>query len=261
MPKPGPFDSIVRFYRRSGMPVTLIAIAATVMSLVLSWFFYANLGFVSNLAFVSDNWYFRPWTLLTYTVIAMDFLGVLFICIGLFYFTGALERLWGTRKFAAFFVATILACPLALFLGYLIEGTQMVLTSLGFAVACSVVAYAALFPNHQILLWFVLPVAAKWIGWITALGTVFYYGSGGHPLVGFLAAIPLVLAWAFATGRLRLPSIPERRTNAGMRDKDYRGHDYDKRMETEAERRRLKELFERSLKEDPEKDDDGRDVR
>ena len=53
-------------------------------------------------------------------------------------------------------------------------------------------AFATLYPNLQFLLFFIIPVKAKWLAWIDAayfLIAVFQYLFTGHPL---LALIPIV---------------------------------------------------------------------
>ena len=84
----------------------------------------------------------------------------------------SLERSWGSFKFDAYLVLGVLGAWLACFVtGY--SGTGALYYSLFFA-------FAYLFPEVQLLLFFVLPIKVKWIGWFAGamyLFNILFSGS------------------------------------------------------------------------------------
>jgi membrane associated rhomboid family serine protease len=253
--RPDPFKSLQRFIHRTGAPVTLILFAVTILSFLIAWLGSGSAEMraaVGRLAFVPAAAIEAPWTGLTYVLANIDPLTTLFVCVGLFFFAAPLESRWGSQRFLFAFTLFTLAAPLAFWLGFEATGTAVALQSPGLPVACCLVCWATLSPEAQILLYGVLPLKAKWVGWLTAAMVVIGYGYG-MPLLGAFACLPLVLAWAMASGRLTTPGPKPRGRVA--REGDYKGNDLSKRLEAEQERRRLKELFERSFKDDPGDDD------
>lgn len=237
------------------MPLTLVLLGLIIVSFLVMWVAATSphgSQFFYSLMFWPASWSARPWTFITYPFVEGDFLALVFVGIGLYFFTGVLERTWGTKRFAGFFIVIVFACAAMMLLGQVAFSRSFPLAGMGYPVACGVVAYCSIHPNQPIMLWMVIPIAAKWIGWLTALLIVFNYGRG-YPPIGILAGLPVLFSWAYATERLRLPGMPTRPRTKKVED-DYRGFDEDRRMETELERRKLKELFERSFDDDELKD-------
>ncbi|MCL2033242.1 MAG: rhomboid family intramembrane serine protease [Oscillospiraceae bacterium] len=73
----------------------------------------------------------------------------------------SLERTWGSVKFTLFYVIGVIGAIIAAIISGVGTNTYLNL-SLFFA-------FAILFPEHQILLFFVLPVKVKWLGYMYAL--------------------------------------------------------------------------------------------
>ena len=79
----------------------------------------------------------------------------------LYWLGSALERTWGSFKFTVYFLLGIVGA----WLGCLITGSAgntALYYSLFFA-------FAYLYPETQLLLFFVVPVKVKWLGWISAV--------------------------------------------------------------------------------------------
>ena len=102
-----------------------------------------------------------------------------------YYFIGsALEREWGSNKFTVFYFFGVI---LNIILGFFVGTASMYYVNMSMFFA-----FATLYPNLQFLLFFIIPVKAKWLAWIDAayfLIAVFQYLFTGHPL---LALIPIV---------------------------------------------------------------------
>ncbi len=103
----------------------------------------------------------------------------------LYYFIGnALEREWGSNKFTIF---DLFGVVLNILVGFLVGGASMHYINLSMFFA-----FATLYPDLQFLLFFIIPVKAKWLAWFDAAWfalSVLRYLFQGHLL---LALIPVV---------------------------------------------------------------------
>lgn len=94
-------------------------------------------------------------------VFSQVFFGV--IALFMYYNLGqTLERIWGAFRFNVFFLMGVLGQILASVIGYLVFGENLFLTT-GFLNASIFLAFAMYFPDAQFLLFFVLPIKAKWL--------------------------------------------------------------------------------------------------
>lgn len=108
------------------------------------------------------------WRLLTFVFVPTATGGLIFFAISLYfyYFIGtALEQEWGSVKFTVFYSLGIL---FNILVGFLVGTASMdyVNMSLFFA-------FATLYPNLQFLLFFIIPIKAKWLAWFDAAFFVF----------------------------------------------------------------------------------------
>jgi hypothetical protein len=114
------------------------------------------------------------------------------LSIYLFYIIGtAVERNWGAFKFNMYYLIGML--------GTLVGAVIVGLVSPSFAATTATylnlslfLAFATLFPNYQLMIFFVLPVKVKWLGWLqaafllwTILSSLFtgYWAGAIAPLV------------------------------------------------------------------------------
>lgn len=82
----------------------------------------------------------------------------------LYYSIGsALERQWGAFRFNLYYFTGIILNIVAIFLMYFIAGIRMD-TGLTYINRSLFLAFAALYPNIQFLLMFIIPVKVKWLG-------------------------------------------------------------------------------------------------
>ena len=106
----------------------------------------------------------QVWRLITFIFIPTNVSNPLFLIISLYfyYFIGkALESRWGAFRFNVFyFTGIICAIAAAFILG--IYGTPDYLNESLF------LAFATLFPEVTVLIFFILPVKVKWLGWLSA---------------------------------------------------------------------------------------------
>ena len=151
--------------------------------------------------------YFEPililrgeiWRLVTWVFLPLND-NILFTALMLYfyYFIGSsLEREWGTPKFTIYYISGVLLNIIYGFLMLYILKLPFLISS-GFLLAPNFLnlsmffAFAALFPDHRVLLFFFIPIKIKWMALINA--GFFLYSIIGNLMSGRLAAafLPLV---------------------------------------------------------------------
>ena len=98
------------------------------------------------------------WQLVTYIFLHGGFFHILFNMFGLYMFGSELEATWGTREFAKFFficgigagILTVIASPYS----------PVAIIGASGAILGLLVAYGVLFPNRQIYIYGIVPIAA-----------------------------------------------------------------------------------------------------
>ncbi len=124
----------------------------------------------------------QVWRIVTFLFIPSFRSNIFFFAIALYfyYFIGmALEREWGANKFTIFYLFGAL---MNLILGF-VTGTA----SMSYVNLSLFFAFATLYPDLQVLLFFLIPVKVKWLAWFDA---AFFVLS----IVRFLLAGKLLLA-------------------------------------------------------------------
>jgi membrane associated rhomboid family serine protease len=116
---------------------------------------------------------FMPWQVVSYAFLHGSFEHLFFNMLGLWMFGSELERIWGDKRFLQFYTASVLAAAV----------TQLIVTGLMGSVYPTIgasgglfgllLAFAMMFPNRIILLFFVIPMKAKWL--VTLYGLLELY--------------------------------------------------------------------------------------
>lgn len=241
---------------------TIALIVTFVAFFVLAWGgLYDRLEI---LQFVASEFVNRPWSLITYPLYMVGEGTNAFFLVILFYWMysicGAMEeRLGPVKLWIAFFAFTFFAA-LSVFLGYfLISFGQapfnVSLSGPYLGVAALTVAWAAIYPDSVIRLFFLIPIQAKWVAVIIAALVLFGYGNRA-PIIGMFAVAPLGLAWMW--GRRGLPWPLEGKAKETLAKKKQEHFtvfidDVKTREKERDERERLKKLFESSLDDPDEK--------
>jgi membrane associated rhomboid family serine protease len=139
------------------------------------------------------------WRWLTYPLHSP--LSFLWLLLSLYIFTwigGSLERTWGTERFLRVFVVVTLlsACTAWLGAAYLVQSAQpkFFLAGLYIPEATLFVIWAALFPEMEVLMFFVLPLKAKYLALASIVMT--YFGTG--PVIGLFAISLPIAGWFWA---------------------------------------------------------------
>ena len=106
---------------------------------------------------------FWPWQVGTYAFLHGSFNHLFFNMLGLWMFGSELEHVWGQRRFVQFYTASVIAAALTqLVVSALLGSTAPTIGASG-GLFGLLLAFAMLFPNRTILLFFVIPMKAKWL--------------------------------------------------------------------------------------------------
>ena len=138
-----------------------------------------------------------------------------FIAIYFYYWIGStLEQYWGTAKFNIYFFSGILLTLLFGFLVYFIWHIRVPLTAY-YVYLSMFFSFAALFPDMQVLLFFIIPIKMKWLALIDAAFFVLEVIRLPFP-VNLLPLVAVLNFFVFCGGALlrALRSVP-RRPGAG----------------------------------------------
>lgn len=177
-------DKIDRFcykHPRFGIPNLMLAIVAcNVVVYLLDMF---SRGTLSPLLYFSRHYILQGqiWRLITFVMVP-DSQGIFWFALTMYFywFIGTnLEREWGAGKFTIYYGTGVLMTIICgLCTGY---------ASMSYVNLSLFLAFATLFPNLQFLVFFIIPVKAKWLAWL----------DGALLAINFVAALA-TLRWASA---------------------------------------------------------------
>jgi rhomboid-like protein len=106
---------------------------------------------------------FRPYQLFTHMFTHANLPHIFFNMFNLWIFGRMLENIWGPKKFLLFyFICGLGAATAHLAMQYFTGGYSFAVGASG-AVTGVMVAFAFLFPNTELLLYFAIPIKAKWV--------------------------------------------------------------------------------------------------
>jgi membrane associated rhomboid family serine protease len=139
----------------------------------------------------------EPWRFVTYLFIptSMKLIWILFSLYWTWLVGTNLENEWGAFKFNVFYLLGALGTTAAAWLTGIPQGNFWLNTSLFFA-------FATIFPNYEILIFFIIPIRVKWLALLT-LGLLGFYFFQGN--IGVKAAIAVAFGnyLLFFAGHLR----------------------------------------------------------
>ena len=156
-------DQFAYKHPRFGIPrLMLYVVAGTLLVYFFDVFSYTG---VSQYLLFSRELIFQGqvWRLFTFIFVPGVSGGPLLLALTLYftYFIGSsLEREWGSGKFTLFYLSGVV---LNILVGLITGGASMHYVNLSMSFA-----FATLYPDLQFLLFFFLPVKAKWLAWLDA---------------------------------------------------------------------------------------------
>lgn len=187
------FDSLLdRFCRkhpRFGIPNLMnYIVIGTVVVYLLAMF---SNGYIYDLLYFSvpKILHGQIWRLVTFVFIPLNS-NLFFLAISLYFYWmigSTLEREWGSGKFTIFYLMGVLLNAL---LGFLTGYAAMDYVNLSMFFS-----FATLYPNAQFMLFFFIPVKAKWLAWIDAAlfaGSVLLYLIRGQFMMALIPVIAIL---------------------------------------------------------------------
>jgi membrane associated rhomboid family serine protease len=134
---------------------------------------------------VDAVWSGQVWRLVTWAPLELSPLGLVFGCLLLYFVGPDLLRRWGTRRFFVnFFAGAAIVAALTCVIGRYVWTDVARVRHLGLwpMEEAMIIAWAALFRDRQILLFFALPVAGRNLIALTVAITVVMAALGGFPV-------------------------------------------------------------------------------
>lgn len=106
---------------------------------------------------------FWPWQIGTYAFLHGSFEHLFFNMLGLWMFGSELEQVWGQKRYLQFYAASVVAAAITqLIVNYLLHSGAPTIGASG-GLFGLLLAFAMIFPNRIILLFFVIPMRAKYL--------------------------------------------------------------------------------------------------
>lgn len=189
-----------------------VLVIGTVVVYFLDWFGPATgVRFSSYLSFAPyDILHGQVWRLITFVFIPLDD-NPFFLLLSLYFYWwigSSLEREWGSTKFTVFYGMGVLLNIIAGLLVYFplagmitaqtgggVMLSGLITTTITYLNLSMFFAFATLFPDLRILLFFIIPVKVKWLAWLDA--AIFAWGILGSLIqlnwVGVVIPIVAVL--------------------------------------------------------------------
>lgn len=146
----------------------------------------------------------QVWRLLTFALIPNSSgLWTLIFLYFYYYLGNTLERVWGSAKFNVYFFSGVLFTVLYGFVVYFLTGIDLRVNA-HYIYLSMFLAFAANFPEQQVLLMFFIPVKMKWLAWLD--GALILLGVLTDPFpLNLLPLVALLNFLLFCGGDVFLP--------------------------------------------------------
>lgn len=180
-----------RFYIRNLMIILIVGQIIVYLMDMLS-----NGGFSGLLTF-APAWILQGqiWRVVTFVFVPIsDNFILLIISLYFYYFIGkTLEQEWGSVKFTVFFLLGTLLNIIAGFILYALLGpTSGATANMHYVYLSMFFAFATLYPDMRVLLFFIIPIKIKWLAWVDVALFAFTIISSLVQAQFVAAVIPLV---------------------------------------------------------------------
>ncbi len=112
----------------------------------------------------------------------------------------ALENQWGAGRFTIYYIGGVILTVLATVIGYFLGGDALPVAGADYVNLSLFFAFAALYPDMQVLVFFILPIKIKWLAYADAawfLVAILLNFMGGHILGGLLPLFALLNFFVF----------------------------------------------------------------
>jgi membrane associated rhomboid family serine protease len=131
---------------------------------------------------------FGPWQLISYAFLHGSFGHILFNMFAVWMFGLQIERVWGSRRFAQFYLVCVLAAAVTQLAVQQATGSQWPTIGASGAVFGLLLAFGVMFPNTPLMLIFLpVPIKAKWFVLIYAVAELLFGVTGTLPGIAHFA--------------------------------------------------------------------------
>ena len=163
---------------------------------------FSNGNFLSFFSYtLSGLLHGQVWRLVTFVLIpeSTSPFYLLITCYFYYWIGSTLERQWGTAKFNLYYISGALLTVLGVVLASLITGNPyLTAAGTGYVNLSMFFAFAFLFPDTTVLLFFILPAKMKWLAYLD--GALFAFdiikAIGAHNWAGVVLPIVALLNFA-----------------------------------------------------------------
>lgn len=141
------------------------------------------------------------WRLVTWLLIPPSELNIFTIIMLFFYYSlgTSLERTWGDFRYNVYILSGVVFTVIGAFLVYFITGTISIITP--YYINLSIfLAFAASYPDMQVLLYFVIPVKIKWMAYLDGVYLLYAFIQGGASIrMMIIASLLNFIVFFFST--------------------------------------------------------------
>lgn len=108
------------------------------------------------------------WRLITFIFLPISTSPLsLILSLYFYYWIGStLENQWGTAKFTIYYFSGVLLTIIATIIASLMTGLNMAVYSTYYVNMSMFLSFAALYPDAQVLFFFLIPIKIKWLAWL-----------------------------------------------------------------------------------------------
>ena len=182
-------DKLERKFGRCAIPnLTVYLLVAYVIGFGIVWLMPDLVSYITlepALILRGQVWRLITWILVppTTNLVSLAFLVLLYYSLGT-----ALEHTWGSFRYNVYIFSGLIFTVLAefgLYVFFLIRyGVEMQLSMIGMVstnyITMSIfLAFAAIYPDMEVLLYFILPIKMKWMALVYVAMAVYYFITGG----------------------------------------------------------------------------------
>ena len=151
----------------------------------------------------------QVWRLVSWLLIPPDSLSIFTIITLLFYYSvgNTLERTWGTFRYNVYIFTGILMTIVGSFLLYFLYGGNVLMGNAfsTYYISMSIfLAFAATYPNMQVLLYGIIPLKVKWMGYLEGILVLIQLIRGGWAIrVVIICSLLNFIVFFFSSGSMR----------------------------------------------------------
>ena len=134
----------------------------------------------------------QVWRIVTFVLIPESGGIWLLLFLYFYYFIGStLEREWGSGRFTIYYLMGMLLTVVYGFVTYFVTGRSYLMTA-NYINLSMFFAFATLFPDNRVLLFYFIPIKIKWLAIVDALYFVYAIFEGLGRGQGMMSFLPLV---------------------------------------------------------------------